>query len=339
MTILNAVARRPRVRRVDVWFRDAAAQTRRIARSGGKPERKIAATLMIPWEGLQYSVRGSPMPSMMTRVIPKTGEALPVIGCGTYRGFDVRLAGAEYQALLGVLRALLDAGGSVLDSSPMYGRAEAVSGRLLADMGARGSTFLATKVWTRGRADGIEQMERSLSLLQTAQIDLMQVHNLVDWRTHLDTLAGWKRQGRVRYVGVTHYHSGAHAELASVIEQVDLDFVQLDYSLEDRAAERLLPLAQDRGLAVLVNLPFGGGGLLRSLAREPLPAFAAELGAASWSQLLLGFVLGHPAVTCVIPGTGNPEHMASNAAAAASDVSAVREQMAAWLARRGRGAT
>jgi diketogulonate reductase-like aldo/keto reductase len=271
---------------------------------------------------------------MQTRAIPSTGEPLPVIGCGTYRGFDVDVPSAGYRELARVLRALFDAGGSVLDSSPMYGRAEAVAGRLLAESGQRAQAFVATKVWTQGRAAGVAQMEESLRRLGTERVDLMQVHNLVDCQTHLDTLAAWKADGRVRYVGVTHYHSGAHAALADVLERRTLDFVQLDYSLEDRAAEqRLLPLAAQRGVAVLVNLPFGGGSLLAKLSRQPLPDFAAAHGASSWAELLLLFVLGHPAVTCVIPGTGNSEHMASNAAAGEGDASEVRARLSAWLER------
>jgi len=271
---------------------------------------------------------------MRKRPIPKTGEALPVIGCGTYRGFDVAAPSAAYSRLGGVLRALFDAGGSVLDSSPMYGRAEAVAGRLLDESGERAKAFVATKVWTQGRAAGVAQMEQSLRRLGTERVDLMQVHNLVDCQTHLDTLAAWKAEGRVRYVGVTHYHAGAHDALADVLRRHELDFVQLDYSLEDRAAEqRLLPLAAERGVAVLVNLPFGGGSLLAKLSRQPLPDFAAGLGAHSWAQLLLQFVLGHPAVTCVIPGTGDPEHMASNADAGAGDSADARERLLAWLAQ------
>ena len=216
---------------------------------------------------------------MEQRPIPATGERLPVIGCGTYRGFDVTEGSAADRQLSGVLEALFDAGGAVVDSSPMYGHAEQATGRLLAQMGGRDRAFLATKVWTRGRAAGIAQMEQSLRLLRTDHVDLMQIHNLVDWQTHLDTLAGWKAERRIRYVGVTHYHSGAHAELAQVIAHAGVDFVQLNYSLDDRAAEeRLLPLAMARGVAVIVNVPFGGGRLVRQLAREPLPDFAAEIG-------------------------------------------------------------
>jgi aryl-alcohol dehydrogenase-like predicted oxidoreductase len=270
-------------------------------------------------------------PGLEKRPIPATGELLPVVGCGTYRGFDVAGDSAADQRLSGVLAALLDAGGSVIDSSPMYGRAEQVTGRLLAQTGARDRTFIATKVWTQGRAAGVAQMEESLRLLRTDRIDLMQIHNLVDWQTHLDTLAGWKAEGRVRYVGVTHYHSGAHADLARAIEREGIDFVQLNYSLEDRLAEgRLLPLARDRGVAVIVNVPFGGGRLVKELSREPLPDFAAEIGAKSWSHVLLKFVLGHPAVTCAIPGTGNPTHMVDNAAAGSGDLATARERILAW---------
>ena len=230
-----------------------------------------------------------------------------------------------------MLEALFDAGGAVVDSSPMYGHAEQATGRLLAQMGGRDRAFLATKVWTRGRSAGIAQMEQSLRLLRTDHVDLMQIHNLVDWQIHLDTLAGWKAERRIRYVGVTHYHSGAHAELAQVITHAGVDFVQLNYSLDDRAAEeRLLPLAMAQGVAVIVNVPFGGGRLVRQLAREPLPDFAAEIGITSWPQLLLKFVLGHPAVTCAIPGTGNPAHMAGNAAAGLGDLPADRERILAW---------
>ena len=215
-----------------------------------------------------------------------------------------------------MLQALFDAGGSVLDSSPMYGRAEAVTGALLAAGGSRAGAFVATKVWTQGREAGIRQMQASMQRLGTDHIDLMQVHNLVDWRTHLATLREWKAEGRIRYLAVTHYTASAYDQLAAVMRGERLDFVQINYSVDDRAAEeRLLPLAAERGIAVLVNMPFGGGGLLRRLSGRPLPDWAAEIGAASWAQLLLKFVLSHPAVTCAIPGTGRPEHMADNAAA------------------------
>jgi diketogulonate reductase-like aldo/keto reductase len=272
---------------------------------------------------------------MLKRVIPSTGEELPVIGCGTYLGFDVSVGSPVYGRLPDVLAALFDCGGTVLDSPPMYGRAEGVIGQLLKDSPYRKRAFLATKVWTRGRAAGIAQMEQSLELMETDRVDLMQVHNLLDWRVHLDTLSGWKREGRVRYVGVTHYTSSAYADLAAVMESAKLDFVQLNYSLDEREAEtRLLKLAQDRGIAVLVNRPFGGGSLIRSLARQPLPDFAKAIGCESWAQLLLTFVLSHPAVTCVIPGTGNPGHMADAVKAGAPIHADARDRILKWWSSR-----
>lgn len=270
---------------------------------------------------------------MQTRPIPSTGQALPVIGVGTWQGFDVGTGAAERGPLAQVLDALYAAGGSVVDSSPMYGRSEGVAGDLIEAKGARAKTFIATKVWTRGKAEGITQMERSMALLKSGKtIDLMQVHNLVDYKTHLDTLRGWKKDGRVKYIGVTHYTPSAFGELEAVLRSEKLDFVQLNYAVDDRAAEKvLLPLAADKGIAVLVNRPFGGGGALRSLKGKALPAFAAEIGCTSWAQLLLKFILAHPAVTCAIPGTAKPEHMADNVKAGMGALpdAALREKIAA----------
>jgi diketogulonate reductase-like aldo/keto reductase len=266
---------------------------------------------------------------MQTRPIPSSGEPLPVVGCGTWQTFD--RAPGERGPLLQVVQALFDAGGSVIDSSPMYGRAEDAVGDVLSRIGGHDRAFLATKVWTRGREAGIAQMQASMRLLRDESIDLMQVHNLVDWRTHLDTLAGWKADGRVRYVGVTHYTPSAHDGLEAVMRAHRLDFVQLDYSADDRAVERrLLPLAAERGVAVIVNQPFGGGGLLRRVIGRPLPDWAAEIDCTSWPQLLLKFLLGHAAVTCVIPGTGRPEHMRDNVQAGLGRLpdAALRERIA-----------
>ncbi|MDR6887246.1 diketogulonate reductase-like aldo/keto reductase [Variovorax sp. 3319] len=255
--------------------------------------------------------------TMNTRPIPSTQEALPVVGCGTWIGFDQRPGTDEYKRLPGVLDALFAAGGKVIDSSPMYGRSEETTGDLLAALKQReNKAFLATKVWTSGREAGIAQMEQSFARLRTQSIDLMQVHNLVDWKTHLATLRGWKDKGRVRYIGITHYTASAYDEVEAVLRAEKLDFVQINYSIDAREAEqRLLPLAVERGVAVIVNMPFGGGGLLRRLRDKPLPAWAAEIGCTSWAQVLLKFVLSHPAVTCTIPGTSRAEHMADNAAA------------------------
>ena len=215
-----------------------------------------------------------------------------------------------------MLGALFEAGGTLIDTSPMYGKAEGVVGDLLADAGRTAKPFVATKVWTRGREDGIAQMARSVGLLKAQPLDLMQVHNLLDWRLHLATLRDWKQAGRVRYLGVTHYHDGAHADLAAVMRSEPIDFVQFNYALDDRAAEKmLLPLAADRGIAVLINRPFGEGVLIRRLAQQPLPAFAAEIGCATWSELALKYLLAHEAVTCVIPATRQPQHMSANARA------------------------
>ncbi len=254
---------------------------------------------------------------MMRRPIPSTGEMLPVVGCGTWQTFDVGTSGVEREPLGQVLQALVAGGGSLVDSSPMYGRAEAVAGDLVGKLGIRHRTFLATKVWTRGRDAGIAQLARSQSLLGGGQpLDLVQIHNLVDWRTHLPVLRDWKASGRIRYIGITHYTSGAHAELSAVMQSEDIDFVQVNYSLSDRAAEQsLLPLAAARGIAVLVNRPLGEGQLVSRLRRLPLPDFAAELGCGSWPELALKYLLGHEAVSSVIPATRNPEHMASNARA------------------------
>lgn len=254
---------------------------------------------------------------MQTRPIPSTGAALPVIGCGTWLGFDVGGSPAERPRRGEVLAELFRSSGSVVDSSPMYGSAEEVVGELLQASGSRRKAFLATKVWTTGKQAGIAQMERSMALLRTSHVDLMQVHNLVDWRTHLPTLREWKAQGRISYIGVTHYTEPGHAELEQVMRSEPLDFVQLNYSIASRGAEkRLLPLAAERGIAVLVNLPFGGGKASRALRGKPLPPWAAEIGCASWNQVMLKFVLSHPAVTCAIPGTSNPAHMRENAMAA-----------------------
>lgn len=272
--------------------------------------------------------------TMLTRIIPSTGAALPVIGIGTYRGFDVGPGASQRAALAEVLGTLFSSGGSVIDSSPMYGRAEGVVGDLLASARAQELPFIATKVWTQGRAAGIEQMRRSLELLRRKSIDLMQVHNLVDWRVHLATLREWKVEGRIKYLGVTHYNSSAYGELERVMRTETLDFVQLNYSLDEREAERvLLPLAQERGIAMLVNLPFGQGRLFSKLRGKRVPPWMEEIGCATWAQALLKFVLAHPAVTCVIPCTGQPEHMAENCRAGAGpmlDESLRKKLMSYW---------
>ena len=255
--------------------------------------------------------------AMRTRAIPSTGEALPVIGLGTSRVFDVGADPHTRAARRDVLAILFDSGGSVIDSSPMYGRAEAVVGAELAALGARDSAFLATKVWTRGRGAGIAQMERSMRRFGTTRIDLMQVHNLVDLDTQLATLREWKAAGRIRYLGVTHWTAGALDDLAAVVAGARIDFVQFAYSIAAREAERrLLPLCAERGVATLINRPYVNGRLFGRARGHAVPSWAAsELGCASWGQYFLKFILGHPAVSCVIPGTGKPAHARDNVGA------------------------
>lgn len=250
---------------------------------------------------------------MLQRTIPSSGEKLPVIGLGTWQAFDVGSSSGERQPLEEVLTRFVQGGGKVIDSSPMYGRAESVVGEIATKLKLHDSLFLATKVWTTGRDAGVRSMERSLNLLQTKRLDLMQVHNLVDTQTHLTTLREWKKQGRVRYIGITHYNAGSHAEVARVLERDQMDFVQINYSLMEReAAGRVLPVAKDRGVAVIVNRPFGGGGLFGRVRGKPLPDWAAEFDCTSWAQFFLKWIVANPAVTCAIPATSNPRHLEDN---------------------------
>ena len=254
-----------------------------------------------------------PTAPILTRPIPSSGEAIPVIGLGTWQTFDVGEGRAERAPLEEVLATFVELGGRVIDSSPMYGASEAVVGEIAARLGLRARLFVATKVWTSGRREGVAQMEQSARLLRAAPLDLLQVHNLVDVETHLDTLREWKRAGRVRYIGVTHYTAGSHDDVARVITAHPVDFIQINYSVGERAAERrLLPLAQERGVAVIANRPFAGGDLFRRLRSRPLPEWAAEVDCESWAQLLLKFVVSHPAVTCAIPATSRVAHLRDN---------------------------
>lgn len=265
---------------------------------------------------------------------PKTGELLPVIGLGTWQVFDVGPSEAARESLRGVLREFVRLGGSVIDSSPMYGRSESVVGDLAAELDLQKRLFLATKVWTSGRESGIRQMEESFRRLRSARLDLLQVHNLVDYRTHLATLRRWKEQGKVRYLGVTHYTSSAYDDLARVLASEELDFVQLNYSLAERDAERrLLPLAMEKQIAVLANRPFAGGSLFRRVGSQPLPAWAKDIGCATWAQFFLKFAISHPAVTCALPATGKVHHLSDNMRAGFGPLPApaIRKQMAAYF--------
>lgn len=250
---------------------------------------------------------------LRTRTIPGTGERLPVIGVGTWQTFDVGTDPASRAPLREVLRAFSASGGRVIDSSPMYGASETVTGDLATELGLAGQLFVATKVWTSGREAGIRQMEDSMAKLRAPKMDLMQVHNLVDVATHTRTLRDWKAQGRIRYLGITHYTASAYAEVERAMLTGQYDFLQINYSLaEAESARRLLPLAAERNMAVIVNRPFAEGAMFRAVRGKPLPDWAAELGVRSWAQYFLKWIVSHPAVTCVIPGTGKPEHMADN---------------------------
>jgi diketogulonate reductase-like aldo/keto reductase len=253
-------------------------------------------------------------PVMINRPIPSSGEAMPVVGLGTWPIFDVGTDETARRPLRDVVKTLVAGGGKMIDTSPMYGRSEGVVGDLVAELGVRDKVFLATKVWISGRDQGIAQMQRSAKLLKSPIIDLMQIHNLVDWRTQLATMRDMKAKGQLRYIGITHYTTGALAELARILESENgIDFVQCGYSLETREPEtRLLPVAAQRRVAVIVNQPFEQGDLFRKTRGKPLPEWAAEFDCASWAQLFLKYLLGDPAVTVVIPATDKPDHMADN---------------------------
>jgi diketogulonate reductase-like aldo/keto reductase len=278
-----------------------------------------AAALVFPVSGQGKSESSA----MLTRAIPSSGEKLPVIGLGTWQAFDVNLSSDTRKQLEDVLSLFVQLGGRLIDCSPMYGRAEQVIGELTSALGIRekfatanpsgGGLFLATKVWTRGKQSGIESIKRSMSLLRTSRIDLMQVHNLLDVNTQLATLSEWKEQGRIRYIGITHYESGALKEIENLMRTETFDSLQINYSLmELEAEERVLPLAQERGIAVIANRPFGAGDLFGKVRSKPLPEWAAEFDCRSWAQFFLKWIVANPAITCAIPATDKPHHLEDN---------------------------
>jgi aryl-alcohol dehydrogenase-like predicted oxidoreductase len=272
--------------------------------------------------------------AMIERRIPKTGEAIPAIGLGTWQVFDVAGNAAEMAQAKETLKVFVELGGRVIDSSPMYGSSESVTGQLATELGVRAKLFVATKVWTTGRRAGIRQMEDSMKKLRVERLDLMQVHNLQDTDTHLATLREWKAAGRVRYVGVTHYHSGAHADLERFVKRDDIDFIQVNYSIaEPEADRRLLQAAADSRVAVIVNRPFVTGEMFRQVKGKPLPDWAKEIGCASWAQFFLKWILAHPAVTCAIPATRNPAHLTDDLGAASGPLpdEATRRKMSAYF--------
>lgn len=267
--------------------------------------------------GRPLAQQAGPNSQAIRRAIPSSGEKIPVIGLGTYQAFDVGASSPERTPLREALKTFVAGSGSLVDSSPMYGRAEGVVGDLAEELAIRDALFLATKVWTSGRDAGIQQMESSFRLMRTDVMDLMQIHNLLDWRTHTATLQAWKSQGRVRYIGITHYHEGAYDDLQKLMRTRAYDFVQLNYSIAEREAEdSVLPLAQELGVATIANRPFAQANLFSRVRGKALPEWAKEFDCSSWAQFFLKYIVSHPAVTCAIPATSKPEHMADNMRAA-----------------------
>ena len=252
-------------------------------------------------------------PKQILRAIASTGEALSAIGMGSWQTFDV---GANRHALktrIEILRTFFDNGGALIDSSPMYGSSEEVIGYCLKQLNNAASLFSATKVWTWGKQSGINQMELSRKLWGVTRLDLMQIHNLLDWESHLETLKAMKADGKIRYIGITTSHGRRHSELAMALTDHQFDFVQFTYNIREREAEqRLLPLARERGTAVIINRPFDGGDLFASVRGKPLPKWAAEIDCHNWAQFFLKFIVSHPAVTCAIPATSRVDHMKEN---------------------------
>jgi diketogulonate reductase-like aldo/keto reductase len=254
---------------------------------------------------------------ILKRAIPSSNEKIPVVGLGTWQTFDVGENASDRAPLKEVLKTLIGNGGSVVDTSPMYGNSEKVVGDLSTELNLNQELFIATKVWTTGEKSGIEQMNNSFALLKRSKIDLMQIHNLVDWKTHIKTLQNWKEQGKIRYIGITHYTDGAYSSIEQILNSTPLDFLQINYSLVSRKAEeRLFPLAQEKKVAVIVNQPFEDGSLFSRVKGKTLPVWAKEFDCRSWGQFFLKFILAQPAVTCVIPGTSKPHHMLDNLGAA-----------------------
>ena len=272
---------------------------------------------------------------MLQRTIPSSGEQLPAIGIGTWQTFDLGES-AGYPQLTQVLQEMHSAGGRLIDSSPMYGRAEKVVGDITTAMPERDDFFYATKVWTEGKQQGIRQMEDSMKYMRRSTVDLMQIHNLLDWKTHLPVLRDWKERGIIRYIGITHYTDGMHGALEDVFSTTPVDFVQFNYSIEARHAEkRLLKAAAGNGVATIINRPLGEGRLFRKVAGKALPGWAVEAGIHSWGAFFLAFIISNPAVTCVIPATSSPQHAKDNfcAGSIAPLTESFREKMADYLER------
>lgn len=283
---------------------------------------------------LPFAIGAAGSSEAIEHPVPSSGERVPVIGMGSSRTFDVG-GDPEIRTRLGeVLQIFFDKGGALIDSSPMYGNAESVLGELLAKISNKDRLFAATKVWTYGKESGVEQMQQSMQRMRVPRFDLLQIHNLKDWRVHIETLKEWKAEGKIRYIGITTSHGRDHTGLAKALEAESFDFVQLSYNILDRDVEQhLLPLALDRGVAVLANRPYQRGALFRRVRGLDLPEWASELDCESWGQFFLKFIVSHPAVTCVIPATSKPHHMADNMGAGfgALPDAATRKRMLAHI--------
>lgn len=268
------------------------------------------------------------------RILSSADEMLPVVGVGTWIQFDVGKSEEDRQPLREVLKRMTEHGGKVIDSSPMYGNSEEVVGDLTTGLGLADKFFYATKVWTNGEQEGIKQMQASLRKMRRTTMDLMQIHNLMDWQTHLKTLKKWKEEGKIRYIGVTHYTAASHEQLEKIVKTEKIDFVQFNYSIRVRNAENsLLKAAQDNGVSVIINEPFEKGSLFGAVKGKDLPDWAADYDIKNWAQFFLKFILSHTAVNCVIPGTSNPEHLADNMGAGYGKLpdEAGRKKMVEWV--------
>jgi diketogulonate reductase-like aldo/keto reductase len=268
------------------------------------------------YAALRPAIAGEPR-AVLTRPIPSSGEPVPVVGLGSWITFNVGSDPVARNACADVIRNFVAAGGRMIDSSPMYGSSQDVIGYGLGKAALAGRVFAADKVWISSGSEGREQIEQSRRKWQVNRFDLVQVHNLLNWQDHLPTLFAMKAAGQIRYVGITTSEGRRHRDIEQLMRSHPLDFVQVTYNPLDREVEaRILPLARDRGIAVIVNRPFREGLLLRALARRPLPSWASDVDCKSWAQLVLKFIVAHPAVTCAIPATGNVAHVRENMAAA-----------------------
>lgn len=290
--------------------------------------RQFIHMLALAGSGLLVSGNVQGRSSMLRKPVPKTSETIPIIGLGTSRTFQIQNDPVQLSQLTQICHQFFDMGGTLIDSSPMYGTAEQVIGKILPKMTGNKPLFAATKVWTKGKQAGIRQMQASRQLWGVSHFDLMQIHNLVDWRTHLETLQIMKQNGQIRYIGLTTSHGRDHQQLISIMNNYPVDFVQVTYNLIDREVESfVLPVAAEKGIAVIVNRPFQRGSLFRMVNKHSVPTWAAEFGCVSWAQFFLKFVVSHPAVTCVIPATSNPEHLRENMLAGSGELPSQKQRI------------